>query len=348
MLRRYTWAAVLLTAMSCGGDDEMNLSPISPSTITMPADQVGGNVAQQAGGVSTDLRTDGQVFALGETNSSGAVDFSVVTWSWNGAETHLEPSSIPDSRVGSGSNIWRRGNGTGLIRISSSTDLSGVSFSTAGSSWTLSMRREGLYVAGLSSSEVEAIASYSAPTRNAPPPPPPPTPPPVVIIVEPAVDFSNVDWTWNAAETHLEPSSIPDSRVESGSNIWRRGDGTGLVRLLSSTDLAGLDFTTEGMTWTLSQRRSGLYVPRVRCLDQPLQHLQRHRLQPVPQQELLTPRELLHRRNQPQHETIHRLHRRTHPARVGPAPARGRHHRDRWGATPTRPPKMQRAEESKS
>ena len=44
MLRRYTWAAVLLTAMSCGGDDEMNLSPISPSTITMPADQVGGNV----------------------------------------------------------------------------------------------------------------------------------------------------------------------------------------------------------------------------------------------------------------------------------------------------------------
>ena len=48
--------------------------------------------------------------------------------------------------------------------------------------------------------------------------------------------------------------------MESGSNIWRRGDGTGLVRLLSSTDLAGLDFTTEGMTWTLSQRRSGLYV----------------------------------------------------------------------------------------
>ena len=41
-----------------------------------------------------------------------------------------------------------------------------------------------------------------------------------------------------------------------------------------------------------------------------------------PQQELLPPRELLHRRNQPQHETIHRLHRRTRPAHASPTPAR--------------------------
>ena len=69
------------------------------------------------------------------------VDFSSVKWAWNAARTHLEPDSFPDARVRSGSNVWRRDNGTGLIRIFSDTDLSGMSFSTSGSSWPLSMRR---------------------------------------------------------------------------------------------------------------------------------------------------------------------------------------------------------------
>ena len=48
----------------------------------------------------------------------------------------------------------------------------------------------------------------------------------------------------------------------------------------------------------------------------------------------------LYRRHQPQHEAVHRLHRRTRPARTLPAVVRGRHYRDSWGAKPPRPPKM--------
>ena len=47
--------------------------------------------------------------------------------------------------------------GTGLIRIFSDTDLSGMSFSTSGSSWPLSMRRAGLYVSNISGDDVERI-----------------------------------------------------------------------------------------------------------------------------------------------------------------------------------------------
>ena len=57
----------------------------------------------------------------------------------------------------SGSNVWRRDSGTGLIRIFSDTDLSGMSFSTSGSSWPLSMRRAGLYVSNISGDDVERI-----------------------------------------------------------------------------------------------------------------------------------------------------------------------------------------------
>ena len=66
------------------------------------------------------------------------VDFSSVKWAWNAARTHLEPDSFPDARVLPGSNVWRRDSGTGLIRIFSDTDLSGMSFSTSGASWPLS------------------------------------------------------------------------------------------------------------------------------------------------------------------------------------------------------------------
>ena len=85
------------------------------------------------------------------------VDFSSVKWAWNAARTHLEPDSFPDARVRSGSNVWRRDSGTGLIRIFSDTDLSGMSFSTSGSSWPLSMRRAGLYVSEISGADVERI-----------------------------------------------------------------------------------------------------------------------------------------------------------------------------------------------
>ena len=85
------------------------------------------------------------------------VDFSSVKWAWNAARTHLEPDSFPDARVRSGSNVWRRDNGTGLIRIFSDTDLSGMSFSTSGSSWPLSMRRAGVYVSNISGDDVERI-----------------------------------------------------------------------------------------------------------------------------------------------------------------------------------------------
>ena len=85
------------------------------------------------------------------------VDFSSVKWAWNAARTHLEPDSFPDARVRSGSNVWRRDSGAGLIRIFSDTDLSGMSFSTSGSSWPLSMRRAGLYVSNISGDDVERI-----------------------------------------------------------------------------------------------------------------------------------------------------------------------------------------------
>ena len=85
------------------------------------------------------------------------VDFSGVNWEWNEARSHLEPDSFPDARVNSGSNVWHRDSGTGLIRIFSDADLSGMSFMTAGSSWPLSMRVAGLYVSDISGADVERI-----------------------------------------------------------------------------------------------------------------------------------------------------------------------------------------------
>ena len=80
-----------------------------------------------------------------------------MNWEWNEARSHLEPDSFPDARVNSGSNVWHRDSGTGLIRIFSDADLSGMSFMTAGSSWPLSMRGAGLYVSDISGADVERI-----------------------------------------------------------------------------------------------------------------------------------------------------------------------------------------------
>ena len=98
-----------------------------------------------------------QQHAVSKARPPRTVDFSSVKWEWNAARTHLEPDSFPDARVRSGSNVWRRESGTGLIRIFSDTDLSGMSFSTSGSSWPLSMRRAGLYVSNISGDDVERI-----------------------------------------------------------------------------------------------------------------------------------------------------------------------------------------------
>ena len=74
------------------------------------------------------------------------------------------------------------------------------------------------------------------------------------------IDFSGVSWSWNAKNTHLEPDSLPDARVQAGSNVWRRDSGTGLIRIFSDADLDGMTFSTAAGSWPLSMRRAGLYV----------------------------------------------------------------------------------------
>ena len=138
--------ALLMSTAGCGGDDEDGgvLSPTGPFSPTN---------AQAHGGLAT-AQANNMQSAKPDTRT---VDFSRVTWAWNAARTHLEPDSFPDARVQSGSNVWRRDSGTGLIRIFSDTDLSGMSFSTSGASWPLSQRRPGLYVSGISGADVERI-----------------------------------------------------------------------------------------------------------------------------------------------------------------------------------------------
>ena len=97
--------ALLMSTAGCGGDDEDGgvLSPTGPSAVSSPAQAHGGLATAQANNMKSakpDTRT---------------VDFSSVKWAWNAARTHLEPESFPDARVRSGSNVWRRDSGTGLI-----------------------------------------------------------------------------------------------------------------------------------------------------------------------------------------------------------------------------------------
>ena len=150
---------LLLTAAGCGGDDEGVGNPLAPSGIA-PTDTASGqsDASPAAAGQPGDLTglVDGMRAAKVDKRT---IDFSGVSWSWNTKRTHLEPSSLPDARVQTGSNVWRRDDGTGLIRILSDADLDGMSFSTAGGSWPLSMRRAGLYVSGITGAEVDQISS---------------------------------------------------------------------------------------------------------------------------------------------------------------------------------------------
>ena len=252
---------LLLATAGCGGDDGGgSVNPFSPTGVmSSPMDTTNA----QSGGGLTNLTAAGMRSAKPDKNT---VDFSGVNWEWNEARSHLEPDSFPDARVNSGSNVWHRDSGTGLIRIFSDADLSGMSFMTAGSSWPLSMRRAGLYVSDISGADVERIRAgggtggrVDEPTVDEPTVDKP--------TAKNTVDFSGVNWEWNEARSHLEPDSFPDARVNSGSNVWRRDSGTGLIRIFSDADLSGMSFMTAGSSWPLSMRGAGLYVSDISGAD---------------------------------------------------------------------------------
>ena len=259
---------LLLATAGCGGDDDDggSVNPLAPTGVMSSAPMDTTN-AQSDGGL-TDLTADGMRSAKPDKNT---VDFSGVNWEWNDARTHLEPDSFPDARVNSGSNVWHRDSGTGLIRIFSDADLSGMSFMTAGSSWPLSMRRAGLYVSDISGADVERIRAgggtggrVDEPTVDEPTVDEPTVDKPTA---KNTVDFSGVNWEWNEARSHLEPDSFPDARVNSGSNVWHRDSGTGLIRIFSDADLSGMSFMTAGSSWPLSMRGAGLYVSDISGAD---------------------------------------------------------------------------------
>ena len=159
--------AALVAALAIGcGDDEEGGTPFGPSGTGAPAD-----TATRANGQTTmpgmaGLGSEGGDEGLHSMSGPDArmagkpantINFNGVNWSWNTQETHLEPDSFPDERVLSDSNVWRRDDGTGLIRIFSNDDLSGFGFETAGSRWNLSERRAGLYVSNITAKDVEQI-----------------------------------------------------------------------------------------------------------------------------------------------------------------------------------------------
>ena len=256
---------LLLATAGCGGDDDDggSVNPFSPTgVVSSPMDTTN---AQSGGGLTT---AAGMRSAKPDKNT---VDFSGVNWEWNEARSHLEPDSFPDARVNSGSNVWHRDSGTGLIRIFSDADLSGMSFMTAGSSWPLSMRVAGLYVSDISGADVERIRAgggtggkVDEPTVDEPTVDEPTVDKPTA---KNTVDFSGVNWEWNEARSHLEPDSFPDARVNSGSNVWHRDSGTGLIRIFSDADLSGMSFMTAGSSWPLSMRVAGLYVSDISGAD---------------------------------------------------------------------------------
>ena len=108
--------AALLAATGCGDDDEDIGNPLAPSGIAPAETASGQSDASPAQVVQGDLTglVDG---ARAATIDKNTIDFSGVSWSWNSKQTHLEPSSLADARVQTGSNVWRRDDGTGLIRI---------------------------------------------------------------------------------------------------------------------------------------------------------------------------------------------------------------------------------------
>ena len=217
--------ALLMSTAGCGGDYEDGgvLSPTGPSGVSSPATPKGGMSTSPMG--TTNAQAHGGLATAQANNMQSAkpdtrtVDFSSVKWEWNAAKTHLEPDSFPDARVRSGSNVWRRDNGTGLIRIFSDTDLSGMRFSTAGSSWPLSMRRAGLYVSNISGADVERIRAgggtggrIDEPTNDEPTNDEP-------IIDEPTNDEPTIDEPTIDEPTNDEPTAITCWASEAGKEV---------------------------------------------------------------------------------------------------------------------------------
>ena len=202
--------ALLMSTAGCGGDYEDGgvLSPTGPSAVSSPATPKGGMSSSPMG--TTNAQAHGGLATAQANNMQSAkpdtrtVDFSSVKWEWNAARTHLEPDSFPDARVRSGSNVWRRDNGTGLIRIFSDTDLSGMRFSTSGSSWPLSMRRAGLYVSNISGADVERIRAGGGTGGR---------------IDEPTIDEPTIDEPTIDEPTIDEPTAITCWASEAGKEV---------------------------------------------------------------------------------------------------------------------------------
>ena len=158
-------ALVAALAMGCG-DDEDGSTPFGPSGTGAPTD-----TATRANGQTTmpgmpGLGSEGGDEGLHSMSGPDArmagkpantINFNGVNWSWNAQETHLEPGSFPDERVLSNSNVWKRDDSTGLIRIFSNDNLGGFGFETAGGRWNLSERRAGLYVSNITAEDMEQI-----------------------------------------------------------------------------------------------------------------------------------------------------------------------------------------------
>ncbi len=154
--------ALLVTA-GCGDDEgggPMSPSPVDTATSSSPGQtRMPGMPGLGGEGGDEGLHSMSGPDARMAGKPTDTINFNDVNWEWNAKRTHLEPGSFPDARVLSNSNVWRRDNGTGLIRIFSNDDLSGFGFETAGGRWDLSMRRAGLYVSEITGTEVDRISS---------------------------------------------------------------------------------------------------------------------------------------------------------------------------------------------
>ena len=177
-------ALMAALAMACGDDDEGGGSPFAPSGMGAPADTATAASGQtrMPGMPGAGEGDEGMRSMSGpDTRMAGkpkdTINFNGVSWDWNGEGNrngrYLFPDSttVPstESRVilgngsnGGSSNVWKRADGSGLIRILSNTDLSGFSFETAEGRWDLSQRRVGLYVSEITTEEVEQIRAGGA------------------------------------------------------------------------------------------------------------------------------------------------------------------------------------------
>ena len=152
--------ALLVTA-GCGDDEgggPMSPSPVDTATSSSPGQtRMPGMPGLGGEGGDEGLHSMSGPDARMAGKPANTINFNGVNWSWNAQETHLEPDSFPDERVLSNSNVWKRDDGTGLIRTFSNDNLSGFGFETAGGRWNLSERRAGLYVSNITAEDVEQI-----------------------------------------------------------------------------------------------------------------------------------------------------------------------------------------------